>query len=159
MVVVLPLLVVLLQVVVDVFIQPSQIVVHKRYVDALVHLQHLFKELEIHVLHLQEIPAIPDDTIVDEVFDFILRQLQGIIVLQGSRRSFLKHLLHQDFLPFEDTQQVVYGFECIHKSRSSYNKGQITKGKYSLFSPFSRIFLGLLFTLHTVLSFKTEITA
>ena len=117
LVVVFTLFVILFQIIVNIFIQSRQVILHERYIDFFIYFEHIFKEFQINILHFKEVASVPDNSIVYQIADtlfFVLCHFKRIIVAERKRFPFSKHFFQEFFLSVETLDQFFYGTKSTH---------------------------------------------
>jgi hypothetical protein len=88
-----------------------------RFLDFLVHFQHILEELLIHVFHLQTVARITNHSIFYQISDALLLvfgHFQGIVITKLKGMSLGKHLLQQNLFPVKSFNQFIYRMESPH---------------------------------------------
>ena len=119
LVVVFTLFVILFQIIVNIFIQSRQVILHERYIDFFIYFEHIFKEFQIDIFHFQKVTSIPDNPIVNQIADtlfFVLRHFKRIIVTERKRFPFSKHFFQEFFLPVQTFDKFFYRTKSAHIS-------------------------------------------
>ena len=105
----------------DVLIQRIDVLLHRKHIDLLIHLQHLLKKVQERILQHQQALRLADDPVFQKIFQpaAVLgkEMLQRLLCPQRRRLPAHKQEPEDVLFPGDDPQQLFNVTECVHTLR------------------------------------------